>query len=214
MYGYCLKTCIPDEWIEERLDAVCDFWRKTKVMEWKDCKPSPHQINKQFKDRVNKAIDDFIEKNDTVFAMDDFYTQVTKERVSFYFKSAHVVWLLLNNNPDFFDQMWLPASAEVEDRLNHYADTHMQVRERLWFNQYDYKIDFKDAANYDDLDARVENLYLSQHLYSVMPYGRVLYLYGEDEYFLVKLALKDKIARVTTCIENHEAVAEPVKKCI
>lgn len=183
-------------------------------MEWKDCKPSPNQINKQFKDRVNAAIDDFIEKNDVAFAMDDFYTQVGKERVSFYFKSAHVVWLLLRNNPDFFDQMTMPSNAEVEVRLNDYADTHMQVRQRLWFNEYDYKIDFKAEANYDDLDARMENLYLSKWFYSVGPYSRALYLLGEDEYFLVKLALKDKIAKVTCCVAHEEVKDEPVKKCI
>jgi hypothetical protein len=211
LYGYCLKTQIPEQWVLDRKDEIANFWSKTTYMEWKDVRPTVPQIQRKYKDRINALIDDFVERNDAAFGAEEYYSQVTAKRVSFYFKSAKTVWLLLNNNPDFFDLMWTPADALVEENLGKLADTHMQVRKELWYHSFDYMIDFKNERCFDELDDRVKTLFLSNSFYSVSPRSRSLYLAGEDEYFLVKLALWDKIGKVTACVLQNEA---PVAKSI
>jgi hypothetical protein len=213
-YGYCLKALINPKWIEQRHQEVCDFWDKSQVVGWNKAQPSIRQIQRKYKERVNEFVEDFIEKNGSIFEMDEFYSQITQERISFYVKSAEIAARLVENNRRFFAEMWTPKDATVEARLGDYANTHMQVKNHLWYARYDYKVDFKQERCFDSLDERVGLLYLSESFYSISPYNRTLYLLGEDEYFLVKLALKDKIAKVSCCTLNSEAEGEVIKKAI
>lgn len=206
LYGYCLKLLIPEQWTEERHQETCEFWEKTKHKVWNECKPSIAQIQKKHKDRVNVSIDAFVDANGEAFGLDEYYVQITRHRVSYYLKSAQAAEILLRDNPGLFESVMAPASVEVEDRLGGFADTHMQVRKMLWYGQFDYKIDFKKERCFDALDDRVNLLFLTSSFYSVSPYSRTLYLAGEDEYFLVKLALWEKIGKVTACITNDEEV--------
>lgn len=202
-YGYSLKMSIPEDFHEERREALGDFWDRHKKGRWKDYQPALRQIHATYRKQLQDHIDTIIDKNLVALEADDFYYQSSDKNTTFYLKSAKVVAVLLANNPGVFHTYSAPRSELVEAHLNDTAGKRVSVREKGWYGEFDHKIVFKWAADYKSLDERVAALRFADSIYSEGD-TRILYVTGDDDYFLAKLALSDCIDSVHRCVTVAE----------
>jgi hypothetical protein len=206
IYPYSLKMPIPEDFLEERREAISTFWEKCKGQRWSDVQPGMKEIHGAYRKQLQEVIDTVIDKNIVALKADDFYYQSSEKNTTFYVKSAKVAAVLINNNPGVFHTYSAPRSDAVEAHLHEVAGKRIEVRETGWFGEYDHKVIFKWQHNYEALDARVEALKFEESLYS-KGCSRILYVLGDDDFFLAKLALSDRIESVTRCV-TVEAVEQ------
>lgn len=208
IFGYSIKMKIPYEFIDERREGVQKFWSKNQYMRWRDITPSMADINQVYRDKLNGFIDDIIDKNLTILSgnRDDFYYLASGANVTFYLKNPDSVATLIESNPGCFFAYTAPASEKVAHRLEELAGKKVEVRKTPFYGEFPYRIIFKWERSYAALDERVHALQFEDSLYSEGE-TRILYIKSEDDFFLAKLGLQDRIDQVTECLTVEEVEA-------
>jgi hypothetical protein len=201
IYSHCIKFRIPEHLQEERREGHHAFWKKVRGgIKWAAVQPSLRKINTAYRDQVNHLIQNILDKNaDAIPAPSEYYYQTSDTNVTFYFKEAAPVEGLLIANPGVFHTYSAPVNDIVADRLKVVADRKVEIRKKPYYGEFPYRITFKWERNYEDLDARVLALSFEDSVYSLGA-TRVLYVKSEDDFFLAKIGLDDRIDKVSECL--------------
>lgn len=202
-YAFSLKTTIPEEFHEERRERLHQFWIKAKTEKWTKVRPTLGQIHGDYRQTLQDHIDKIVEDNLAILSVNAFYHNSGDKNTIFYLKSKEAAEALLADNVGLFHTYSAPSSDAVHAHLLAVADEKVEVRERGWYGEFDHKIVFKWQAKYHDLDNRVEALQFEDSLYSKGE-NRILYVSGDDDFFLAKLALSERIDSVTRCVTADE----------
>lgn len=222
VYPYSLVLPVPQELIDDKAEAISNYnkvaeRRRQMVGEYlkrgesspklREIKPSLHQIKTAFA----RGVDDIIARLETANAHilpGDHYVTFNRSNITIYVKEEATALALLNANKGVFSAISEPHSEEVNRFLSQCSEKRIVVRQHRFEGEFEFRIDFKAEAdkNYEALDARVEKMLFAKKLYS-RGAARKLYLNGEDDLILARMALDDRIETITKCVLRSEVPA-------
>jgi hypothetical protein len=201
LYPYSLKIAVPDCLNEDRLEALHGFWKKANKVGWTKVQPPLRAIRAQHKERLQEYLNEIIRANSEHFNDDHYYlANEGSPFVTFYVKTKEAAAGLIRGNPGLFLEYHAPPCADAEETMREMLGKKVEVRRKLYHGEYDHRILFKWQTNFEDLDARVTNICFEDSLYVEGRINRLLYVKGDDDFFLAKLALQDRIKSVTMCV--------------
>lgn len=214
-YPYSLTTPVPKKLIKNKDAAIAHYnkiaeQRRNKLKPYHKAgktpprlpaiEPSIRKINLTYKRGVEEIITDLVETYEDILAPDEYYVAFNRANITFYVRNEETAVALLKRS-NVFVSVTEPHSPEVEQFLTKHADKRVVVRESLFSDEFDYRVEFKwkPDQDYAELDARVERMIFQKKSYSYGTY-RKLYLYGDDDLILARLGLGEWIDNITKCV--------------